>query len=293
MCLATCRMNLARFGATILAALLLTGLVAAPVSAQSVAYKATTPFGLWEVPYDKLAEVRYHEHDVIVKSFEPSMNIVRYLDAVGAQGKKAVVSFNNVVDYKNGLVYPSRIKFWTDQIKNHPALYGYLSAKEPNWNRINLTELRSLYKEFKRQDPNHRVIVLLGDVPHFGTSANPWGAGVANMLWVDWYPVTCKYGMLTTASTHFPKVRGYVNKVTPGVPIWLMVQGHTYYRGDRCTPTNAQLDRQVRDGFRYLKANGILFQTWHNPLYDKDLRRNATLTRHMREVMRGVEALTF
>jgi hypothetical protein len=81
--------------------------------------------------------------------------------------------------------------------------------------------------------------------------------------------------------------------VTPGVPIWLMVQGHGYRPGDRKTPTSAQLERQVRDGFRYLKANGILFQTWNNPRYDNDLKRNTSLWSAARSIVSRVHAGTF
>ena len=165
--------------------------------------------------------------------------------------------------------------------------------KEPSWSHISLSEMRSLYKAYKAADPYHRVIALLGDVPHFGSSANPWATGVANMLWIDWYPVTYSRGYIGTASTWFPKVRAYVNKVTPGVPIWLMVQAHGYKPGDRKTPTSAQLIREVRDGFTYLKANGILFHTWNNPRYDSDLKRNPTLWSTVHSIISKVRTGTF
>jgi hypothetical protein len=113
------------------------------------------------------------------------------------------------------------------------------------------------------------------------------------MLWVDWYPVTYSRGYIATADTWFPKVRAYVNKVTPGTPIWLMVQGHGYRAGDRKTPTVRQLRRQVRDGFNYLKASGILFHTWNNPRYDNDLKRNPTLWSGARTIISQVRAGTF
>jgi hypothetical protein len=221
------------------------------------------------------------------------MNPVKYLDTARTYGQKVVLYFTDTVDYPTGTVYPARIKPWVDKVKTHPALYGYLSVKEPSWNRVTLTEMRSLYKAFKAADPNHPVIALLGDVPHFGTSANPWGTGVANTLWVDWYPVTYSKGYIGTASTWFPKVRSYVNRVTPGTPVWLMVQGHGYRAGDRRTPTATELQRQVRDGFSYLKADGIVFYTFNNALYEKDLKRNPTLWSAARSIVGKVRAGTF
>jgi len=264
----------------------------APATAATT-YNTNTPFAIWEVPYAQLGEVKAYKANLLVKSFSPGMNVVRYLDAVRAQGKRAIVYFTNTVDYGAGTVYPSRVKAWVDQVKSHPGLYGYLSVKEPSWSGITLSEMRSLYKAFKAADPNHRVIALLGDTPHFGTSRNPWGTGVANTLWVNWYPVWCSRGYVTGAATHFPKVRAYVNKVTPGTPIWLMVQGHTYYKGDKCTPTKSQLSRQVREGFSYLKANGIIFHTWHFLVYDKDIRRTPHLRDHIHTIIRQVRAGTF
>jgi hypothetical protein len=221
------------------------------------------------------------------------MNVVKYLDAAHAHGQKVVLYFMDTVDYTAGTVTTAKVAPWVDQVKGHPAVYGYLSVKEPSWNGISLSEMRSLYKAYRAADPSHPVIALLGDTPHFGTSANPWGTGVANIVWVDWYPVTYSRGYIDTASTNFPKVRAYVDKVTPGTKIWLQVQGHGYKAGDHRTPTSAELERQVRDGFAYLKANGIVFYPWNIPTYDSDLKRNGALWTAARSIVSGVRAGTF
>jgi hypothetical protein len=145
--------------------------------------------------------------------------------------------------------------------------------------------MRSLYAAYRAADPNHVVVALLGDTPHFGTSQNPWGSGVANVLWVDWYPVTYSRGYIATASTNFPKIVSKVAATTPGTPIWLMVQGHGYRAGDKRTPTSAELTRQVNDGYRYLGAAGIAFYTWRNPQYDSDFVRNPRLWATARSLM--------
>jgi hypothetical protein len=274
-----------------LSIVLLATLLALP--SPTLAYSTKTKFGTWEVPVGDIAGLGSPRSNVLVKSFSPGMNVVAYLDKARAYGQKVAVHFNDTVDYATGTIYPSRIRPWVDQIKSHPALFGYLSVKEPSWSGISLSEMRTLYKAFKAADPNHRVIALLGDIPHFGTSANPWGTGVANMLWVDWYPVTYSRGYIDTASKWFPRVRAYVDKVTPGTKIWLMVQAHGYRPGDRKTPSSKQLVRQVRDAFRYLKARGLLFHTWNNPRYDMDLKRNSSLWYTARSIIRQVRAGTF
>ena len=253
----------------------------------------TTPFATWGVPVTDIADLGTVRSELIVKAFSPSHDIIKFLDTAKAHKQQVLVYFENTVDYNTGTVYPARIKSWVDKVKAHSALFGYLSVKEPSWSGVTLSEMRSLYNAYRAADPKHPVVALLGDVPHFGTSANPWGSGVANVLWVNWYPVTYTRGYIATASTHFPKVRAYVDKVTPGTKIWLMVQGHGYRPGDRKPPTTTQLVKQIKDGFQYLKADGIAFHAWYNPPYDSDFSRNATLWSSARTIMAKVRAGTF
>jgi hypothetical protein len=247
---------------------------------------------MWEVPEGDLATVSKHGTKVLVKAFTTDFTIVRYLNTADSLGLKVVVYFNNTVDYAKGLVYPERVAAWAGKIGDHPALYGYLSIKEPSWNGVTLTEMQALYSAYKAADPDTQVIALLGDTPNFGKTQNPWAAGVADMLWVNWYPVTCTRGYYTSASTNFPKIRAMVDSVTPGTDIWLMVQGHEYRKGNKCSPTKLQLTRQVKGGFKYLNADGILFYTWNNALFDRDLKRNPDLIVRMNYIIRQVRALT-
>jgi hypothetical protein len=242
-------------------------------------------YAVWDVQVFDIAGLGTPRPQILVKAFSPGMNVVKYLDEAAKYNQKVVVYFTDTVDYAKGLVYPSKIPSWVAQVKTHPALYGYLSVKEPSWSGISVTEMRSLRNAFHAADPTHPVIALFGDIPHFGTSANPWATGIASILWVDWYPVTYSRGYIATASTHFPAVRATVERVTPGTPVWLMVQGHGYRAGDRRTPTASELTRQVNDGLRYLDADGIVFHTWQNPLYDSDFKRNPALWAHARSLI--------
>jgi hypothetical protein len=243
----------------------------------------------WEVPVMDIAVLGSPRPTLLVKAFSPSTQtpapVVRYLDEAAKYRQRVLLYFVDTVNYSAGTINTSVIPGWVAKVKNHPALYGYLSVKEPSWNRISLAEMCSLYQAYKSADPSHPVAALLGDTPHFGTSANPWATGVANVLWVDWYPVTIRRGYLGAASVNFPKIKSYVAATTPGTPIWLMVQGHGYPAGDLRTPTAAELRRQVSDGFRYLGAAGIAFYTWKNPLYSSDFARNPALWDVARSLM--------
>jgi len=246
-------------------------------------------YAAWEVPVMDIAVLGSPRPTLLVKAFSPSTQtpapVVRYLDEAAKYRQRVLLYFVDTVNYSAGTINTSVIPGWVAKVTNHPALYGYLSVKEPSWNRISLAELRSLYQAYKNADANHPVVALLGDTPHFGTSANPWASGVANVLWVDWYPVTIRRGYLGAASVNFPKIKSYVAATTPGTPIWLMVQGHGYAAGDLRTPTAAELRRQVSDGFRYLGAAGIAFYTWKNPLYSSDFARNPALWDVARSLM--------
>ena len=284
-----------RFAIAALGALFL----AAPVAAVMARTTPTTygivltKFAAWEVPVHDLSKLGAGAPSIIVKAFSPGMNVVKYLDTAWANHQQVVLYFTDTVDYGSGRVYTNRIAPWVSQVKHHPAVYGYLSVKEPSWSGVTLSEMRSLYSAFKAADPNHMVAALLGDTPHFGESQNPWGRGVADMLWVDWYPVTCTTGYLPGAKVNFPKVRSYVDATTPGTKIWLVTQGHKYTPGNRCTPTAAQLDRQVREGQVYLKADGFVFYTWTNGQYQMDYLRNPGLWSHAKWIVNAVRTGSF
>ena len=242
-------------------------------------------YASWEVNVDDIDVLGTPRSDILVKAFSPTMDPVKYLNEAARFHQMVLVYFTDTVDYAHGTIKTSVIPGWVAKVKNHPALYGYLTVKEPSWNGISLSEMRALYSAYRAADPNHPIVALLGDTPHFGTSQNRWGSGVADVLWVDWYPVTYSRGYIGQASTNFPKIKSYVASTTPGTPIWLMVQGHGYRAGDLRTPTSAELTRQVNDGFRYLGAAGIAFYTWRNPLYERDFVRNPGLWSTARSLM--------
>jgi hypothetical protein len=275
------RTQLGRLAVAALAVVMFAG----PAAAGTPRVLPARQYAAWEVPQADIAKLGTPRANLLVKAFSPGMNPVPYLDEAARFRQKVLFYFTDTVDYTKGMIKTSAIAGWVAKVKNHPATYGYLSVKEPSWSGISLAEMRSLYSAYRAADPNHPVVALLGDTPNFGSSQNPWGTGVANVLWVDWYPVTYSRGYIGTASTNFPKVRAKVAATTPGTPIWLMVQGHGNRPGDRRTPTAAELTRQVNDGFRYLGAAGIAFYTWKNAQYDSDFVRNPKLWATARSLM--------
>jgi hypothetical protein len=237
---------------------------------------------------------------LVVKNAQGTFNATNYLDVAQACGMKVIFSFPDTVNYSLGTVYPSRVAAWVNKVKNHPATWGYLSVKEPNLSRVSAAEIRSLYNAYKAADPSHPVMALFGDIPHFGSSTNPYTGGMANVVMVDWYPVETTTGSNTTyltgATTWFPKVKAYVQKVTPGTPIWLMVQTHKYLKPathKKQRPSWTLLNRQVHEGFAYLGAKGIAFHTWRNTNYTIDELRDPQMVSWMKAIAGSIRAGTF
>lgn len=236
----------------------------------------------------------------VIKNAQGTFNATNYLNYAQACGLKVIFSFPDTVNYSTGTVYPSRVAALVNKVKNHPATWGYLSVKEPAISRVTASEIRSLYSAFKAADPGHPVMALFGDIPHFGSSTNPYTARMANVVMVDWYPVETTNGTntvyLTGATTWFPKVKAFVARTTPGTPVWLMVQTHKYLKPvthKKQRPSSALLSRQVRDGFTYLGARGIAFHTWRNTNYNTDQLRDPQMVSWMKAIVGSIKAGTF
>jgi hypothetical protein len=298
---------LATAGAAAFAASLVGASVGVVTVTATTVYPTDAPMILQNVsPEDLLANTRgicNGQFNIVIRNVLGPTNSLRYLDAAQKCGLKAVLYFQSTVS--GGTVYPWRVGPLVRAVMNHPALYGYLTVKEPSWVGISGTEIRSLYHAFHAADPNHPVVALFGDIPHFGTTANPYTAGMADIAMVDWYPVeTSHYGCATTGTSYVSygpkwystKVYPTVHTKTPNVPIWVMVQtqknlGPTCHK--KQLPTQALLNRQVREAFVYAHAQGIAFHTFQNTNYTMDERRNPTMVSWMKLISTAVHAGTF
>jgi hypothetical protein len=292
-----------RFAST---ALLAGALFVASAGAPAVhaAVPTTTPMVLQEVPVWDLEQntngVCTSGATHVIKNAAGTFNAKNYLDKAQACGLKVIFAFPETINYSTGVIYPSRVAKWVQRVKYHPATFGYISVKEPSWNHISASEIRSMYKAFRAADSSHPVIALFGDLPGFGTTRNPYGTGMCNIVMFDWYPVETTNGTdsiyLTSARKWFPRAKSIVEKVNPGKRIWLMVQTHKYLKPathKKQRPTELQLRRQVRDGFNYLGADGIAFHVWRNSNYNRDQLRDPTMVGYMSRIFADVKAGTF
>lgn len=263
-------------------------------AATTLPYDPAMPFALWEVGTDQIATAPTLGTDYLVKSFSPGMNPVAYLDQAAARGWKVILYFTNTVDYGAGVVYPSRVGAWVNQVKNHPALAGYLTVKEPSWNGISVSEMRSLRNAFRAADANpaHRIFADFGDSPHFGTTANPWATGIADVLIMNWYPVRISKGYVPDAVKWFPRVRHIVDTITPNTDLWVMAQTFGAKAYDQRMPTAAELEREVGEAIRFAGAEGLVFHTWRNTLYQYVLGTSSTLRTRLASIISRTRAGT-
>ncbi len=293
--------------ALVIGGALLVGSLGSPADAGAItplSYAPTTPLVLQEIPVWDLERntngICRSGATHVIKNAAGTFNAINYLNKAQACGLKVIFAFPSTINYSTGVVYPSRVAAWVRKVKNHPATAGYLSVKEPSWSRISAAEIRVMYRAFRAADPAKPVIALFGDIPHFGTTRNPYTTGMANIVMFDWYPVETTTGTnsvyLGGASKWFPRARSIVNRVTPGRPIWLMVQTHKYLRPathKKQRPTQAQLWREVREAFTLLGAKGIAFHTWRNTNYTRDQLRDPQMVSWMSTLFVQVKAGTF
>ena len=300
--------RLLRLPAAAVLAMGLTGSALVVTSAGAVTtYPTTAPMILNNVsPDDLLANYRgicNGSFQLVIRGVSSATNALRYLDAAQHCGLKAILYLAPAVS--GGTVYPSRVAPIVNAVKSHPALYGYLTVKEPSWVGISASEIRSLYKAVKAADTTHPVAALFGDIPHFGDSRNPYLTGMADIVIVDWYPVETASGGCSSSGTSYisygpkwysTKVYPKVHTVTPKVPIWVMIQTHKYLAPTchkKQRPTQSLLNRQVREAFVYAHAQGIAFHTWDNINYNIDERRDGTMVSWMKTLSGQVHAGTF
>ena len=232
-----------------------------------------------------------------------------YLAAAAACHMKAFLYFAATVQGDH--VYPARAAHWAAIVRDSPVFAGYVSVKEPAISGISGREIRQLYRAWKTADPRHPVMALFNGVPYFGAWNNPYTAGMADIVMIDWYPVeTADNGCAPTGVSYRPngprwfltKVLPAVRRSTPGVPIYVMVGTHAFNPpGQAChskqTPPHYLLDRQIREALRPRYggisrnfASGIAFHTWSNSNYTVDILRRPILLTWMAQAGREVHA---
>lgn len=294
-------------GVAAIAAIVGGGSVGASVTTAAIAYPTTSAMILNSVPLEDLVAntrgICNGSFTIVVRNVGGTAGALRYLDAAQKCGLKAVLFFSSTTS--GGTVYPSRVAALVRAVKNHPALYGYLSVKEPSWTGISGTEIRSLYRAFHLADPSHPVVALFGDIPHFGDTRNPYTTGMADIVMVDWYPVETASGGCSSSGTSYvttgpkwysTKVYPKIHAVTPRAAIWVMVQTHKYLAPTchkKQRPSQSLLNRQVREAFAYAHASGIAFHTFSNVNYNIDEKRDPTMVGWMKLLSSQVRSGTF
>lgn len=254
------------------------------------------PMTMWHVPMGDLETVAALGIDLVIRKFHSGAEAATYLDAAGRAGLRVIAGFDDV--HAGGVVRTGLIGPLLAPIRDHPALYGYLALTEPNLSGIDLTEMRRVYAAYKKADPARPVLVSMGLIGEFGTAGNPWGSGVADIVLAEWYPIVypsavAPHGWRIDTPSVLTRFRDVVERATPGLPIWLVAQGHEYRPANRRSPTEAELADQVRDAFRYLGASGVTFYPWSGiSAFENDFGRDVALQDALHQVIGAVRART-
>ena len=204
----------------------------------------------------------------VMKSAAGPNNAVNYLNAAQRCGLKVIMSFPETVNHSLGRVYPSRVPYWVNLVKNHPNLYrlsdGQGAVLEPPVGDRDPLDLLRL-PQGRSDPPGHRHLrrhpafqhgrqpVGHGDGRHprssTGTRSRPPTAAARGRA-----PTTSAPARSTSPGS----ARSWPRK-TPGTPVWLMAQTHKNLN-PRCHkkqgPTEALLRRQVREALRLPGRHG-------------------------------------
>lgn len=252
------------------------GTLAGPVQA------ASPIGGLQEVPIGHLRQdvngVCSAHPLILVKNFGPGSDPRAYLDAAQACGANVLVYFSRTI--ADGRIYPGRVAYWVSLVRGHPALYGYLTVKEPTLVGISTVEARALRNAYKRADPSRPVVALLTGLP---TVDNWYARGVSDVVMFDWYPITRRGYRAGSCAT---LTRAAAVVFSRGAGVWLMVQAHQYDIGGKARPTPAQMRRQVIEAVTCAHAGTVIAHIWSHAAYQSDLLRNPALFATFKAVTR-------
>ncbi len=265
-------------------------LVPARPAVAALGYPTDAPFAMWNVPVTDLAAVQRLGVRYVVMATPGTPKVTDYLATAKSLGLKVIVYVADAATTSG--VNATSIADKVTLVRSSSAVFAYLSVAEPAQLGLSLSQLRTLYQTFRRYDSTKPVMAMFNRLPEFGSSTNPYDTGVADIVGFDFYPVKTD-GYKTSAPKVFPAALAIVNQRTPGVRTWLMVQGHSNLSGGLVAPTPDQLEQQVRDGFTYLAARGIIYHTWRSTWYDTVIADRSDLQARILSIYTRVRAGTF
>ena len=267
-------------------------------------YSTSAPIILQEVPSWDLAAntngVCTSGATHVIKNAQGTFNAANYASLAAACGMQVIWAFPDTVNYSTGRVHTDaghQVGQQGQEPDQHLGLpVGQGAELEPHLGGRDPLPLPGLPEGRSA----HKVMALFGDMPHFGTTRNPYTKGHGQR----------RDGRLVPGRDHqrvelqlpdrrlevVPEGPRQGRQTTPGVPVYLMVQTHKYLRPathKKQRPTQAQLSREVRDGFAYLKAGGIAFHVWRNTNYTRDQLRDPQMVAWISALAASIKAGTF
>ena len=161
-------------------------------------------------------------------------------------------------------IYRIKLKKIVKKYKDHPALWAWYLADEPQNYGITPENAEDLYQVVKKADPGHPVFIVHSEPKLYASYA-----GACDIFAIDVYPVPLKP---LTALSDALALAGKTVKYKK--PVWAVLQAYGNFAAGRRAPTPLELRCMTYMSIAH-DVKGILWFTWWAPEMKGTLKQQA------------------
>lgn len=137
------------------------------------------------------------------------------MDAAEQAGLKMLVPLYYYMSIRNDI---DKMEEYVTELKDHPALLGWMAIDEPSGNGVPVEVVRDVYKTVRAIDPDHPIYMVEGSAEEYANYAR-----VPDIFTVDVYPLPSR--PITNVGD---RVRDAVEVAPAGRPVWSILQTFAY-----------------------------------------------------------------
>lgn len=137
------------------------------------------------------------------------------LDAAEQAGLKMLVPLYYYMSIRNDI---DKMEEYVTELKDHPALLGWMAIDEPSGNGVPVEVVRNVYKTVRAIDDVHPIYMVEGSAEEYANYAR-----VPDIFVVDVYPLPSR--PITNVGD---RVRDAVEVAPAGRPVWSILQTFAY-----------------------------------------------------------------
>ncbi len=196
-------------------------------------------------------------YNVSVLGLDPNDESQEVLNRALANGQLVI---GHICQYLRHVDDLDRIRETVSRFKDHPALFGWYTADEPEAYNDTPAELEQAYRIVKEIDPYHPVIVLTNAPGMF-----PFYANAADVVMADPYPIPGHPISLVSEWTEAAR-RG----LNDTKPVWMTPQGFGWKElgGEHGDPPTDEEFRNMLYQALIHGAKGIIWWPWSVPFHN-------------------------